>query len=311
MSIAIISISRWRDRRRCLPHPPRGCQGNGRQVLRKRLRALLVLALVLPQLSGCAGWTTWTTPDRDEIAKIRTVAVLTDASVRNSLSETPTAIDVPMNMHIARGVTEGAHVYLSNKGFTPVREESGMFVGAIFPSYRKILTTNVVENIRGSLRELDPPLAVEPASLQEDFRPLTTVFQQGHDPAPGADGVGGMNEEVREKRYLSQVRETGLKSDALMVIKIKGQIRRKKEPTLTDEFFMSVLPGFSIIHSLRADNSLEGVNMEVLFVNVKSGEVLWSGTFFKDDPDIEDLKAFALFSVNELSSPDRNYKVIR
>jgi len=233
----------------------------------------------------------WTRPKTVEIRKIRSIAILTDATMHDWIRENSTEFDVESNIEIARAVADGAKTLLTQKGFIVSAEEYSISLGAILALNKDVLAR---AGKGSALIRLLLPIHVEPAGFNEKFPKLTALFRQVNIPA--------CEEELPPPAIanIQQVKELDLQSDAVLLIKMAGMLRCPDGLSGVRDAFSSLSPGMNLL--FRMGKAQSSGSMELFLLDTKTGDVLWWGSVLKMNPTADDFIGFMMNSFRKLPS---------
>lgn len=229
---------------------------------------------------NCWGCALTTQLNTEEYVKISTVAVLTDASV----TESNTMIDIIENQNAAKVVVDTVKLRLAEKGLTVNAQENVITVGSIYRDEAEFMVKNNAErNMSGQNNGLPPPYFIDAPSFQEKMSQLIKLFRNLN--RPQADVEIRAEPKPQEASYsVPYIKDLGLSSDAALIIKMHGVVYRREE--IMEDFAKKMVIGL-LTRSQQSGGRSDSASLELFLLNVRTGEVLWTATFYGGAPSAE------------------------
>jgi len=233
-----------------------------------------------------------TTPvNTDEFAKLSTVAVLVDVSV----SKSGRLIDIQENVTMANAVAESAKARLAERGLELNSGESMVTVGAGFrDDLHLIIRENNESRMSGQEGGPLPPYFISPPTFQDKRSKLTNLFQhlsRPVRPAPEMGEIGSGPREAEQGSYsVPSIKDLSLQADAALIVRMNGEIYSSDEKTTALITDMAVGITIGLLTGMTPAGG-GGVNdsatMGLYLIHAKTGEVLWTGTYYGSESSAE------------------------
>ncbi len=250
---------------------------NARVLAKNLIKKLLMVSALAAAAASFACATTAYKDRPNEIAGVKSVSIMADASILTDIVGWSDLVDVPLNIERGRFVADHAGTIVEKKGYA-IGKSSLASIGAFLDpnkSYMVLLEKAGRRRFEGSSKGTRLPIVLD-SELKND-REKGKEFLGVHQ----ALRVGG-------KESFSVVRNLGIGVNAVLILEIEGLIISAEG--LAEKGLFEIFRFFKSRHDEpKTDHEIK---ISAFLIGLDSGEVIWSysyGNFFY--PNAANLKA--------------------